>query len=212
MNKKFTLIELMIVIAIIAILAGMLLPALGKARGRAKEIGCLSVHKQIGLGWAQYLSDYNDTFPNTDISLSILSTNGYMGKGVPGVLNSVYYKQFFCPADTSSVNGYNIAVNYWVYKRRLSGSPFNLPQGRITARIQHPAKRIVCTDVPFGTSSPASHVAGVSYRHGKQNASNYLLLDWHVENRTKSYWDILNSTNGNEYYQRWYYMLTTTTE
>ena len=96
--KNFTLIELLVVIAIIAILAAMLLPALAKARSKARSISCVSLLKQTGLAAQMYANDYNQWVCNMPAG-----TYAYGGKSFwawPGIMIGYGYclpGQLTCP-------------------------------------------------------------------------------------------------------------------
>jgi prepilin-type N-terminal cleavage/methylation domain-containing protein/prepilin-type processing-associated H-X9-DG protein len=62
-NSGFTLVELLVVMAIIAVLAGLLLPALARARSKATGIACLNHHRQLALACQLYVDDFGDALP-----------------------------------------------------------------------------------------------------------------------------------------------------
>lgn len=89
-QRGFTLIEMLVVIAIIATLAGMLFPVIGKAKDRAYQVQCTNNLKQIGTAIQLYHQDWDDRFPfAVDFTDEPISPMAWAQSNIPNVVENI---------------------------------------------------------------------------------------------------------------------------
>ena len=91
--KKFSLIEILVVVAIVGILASLLLPALGKSRKTARKAICVNNNKQIVSSLFMYTDDNNQYFP-TNYTTGDSENIGWTDRIFP-YLNRINFKAIF---------------------------------------------------------------------------------------------------------------------
>ena len=210
MKKQFTLIELLVVIAIIAILASILLPALGKARDKAKISGCVSNLKQMGATYLMYAEEQGGQFINGETyRLHCEQARGSVltGKNTFATYGGLSKGIYSCPSDIYAFhkgrNDCYDAPSYGInsmWTNNLQTSEV-MPDGTTIkrnhfnlSRIKRPGRCIIFAERGHGSVTPKEQEGNshVLYSRAAQSAkyaifnrhadkSNMVFADGHVE-------------------------------
>ncbi len=202
----FTLIELLVVISIVTLLMAILLPALGRARDRAKVVICASNLSQIGLAVVSYTNDNHGAIPRGpacagpfDFTCAGMASNQlWIGSSNPfhpdqftglGVLTEHYArsrKLYFCPADDSSdpetelprIGTEHDSYGSYIY-RQIDYLPESRRRGLISDLGTHvvEGRRVLVEALALDTNSYGPEAMNLRHTNHKGEVVNVLYRD-----------------------------------
>jgi len=199
-GAAFTLVELLVVIAVIAILASLLLPSLSRAEFKARCTQCVSNLRQWGLAYRQYADDNKDCLPRRGQGVQPLAQIDRPEdwfNALPRYFNLQPYQQFFaanrklqprsnsvfvCPVATDPGSNH-----FLPYGMNMNLSPWNLPQPTKFGEVVSPSQVVAMADAPgpYASAYPSPKAYSVLARHSRR--VNILFLAGQVNSYAADY-------------------------
>jgi prepilin-type N-terminal cleavage/methylation domain-containing protein/prepilin-type processing-associated H-X9-DG protein len=160
-RSGFTLIELLVVIAIIAILAAILFPVFAKAREKARQTSCASNEKQLGLGFVQYVQDYDETFP---CGLPAWGGGPLWGTGWAGQIYPYVRSKgvFMCPDDSTSAAAPAVALSYAENTNLTVAEAIGPAKAANSSGLNAPANTVLLFEIQGNSGDPSDPTEGAS--------------------------------------------------
>lgn len=149
-RRGFTLIEMLVVVAIISFLAAILFPVFARARENARRASCLSNLKQLGLAMVMYTQDYDETYP-----YSYRYPSYWVNTIIPYVKNKQVFR---CPSGQEPGGTWDNPNVMWYYTRYGMNNDFGTvsityPDAVKMAAIKRPSELILFIDTKPGNPS-----------------------------------------------------------
>jgi prepilin-type N-terminal cleavage/methylation domain-containing protein/prepilin-type processing-associated H-X9-DG protein len=201
----FTLLELLLVIAIMAMLAALLMPVLARAKDKAKAAQCASNLRQWGLAYRMYADDFDDFLPRRGQGVQILteldrpadwfnalppyfSQPSYLDLANRGRRpNPGDHSVFVCPDAAPPDTAFSWATNFLAYGMNMNLCPWILQVPTKYTQVVQPSMVVALADAPglYASTYPSTQAYSVIARHAGR--VNILFLGGEVQSFKGSY-------------------------
>ena len=181
--RAFTLLELLVITAVVSLLAALLLPALASGKSRALATQCTSNLRQWGLAFRMYADDNSDFLPRRGQGVQVLAQIDRPDdwfNSLPRYLASRSFQVLVATGNQPAAHSQSVlicpaasdpgAAYFLPYAMNMNLSPWNLPRATKFEAVVRPASVVAMADAPgpYASTYPSPRPYGIVARHSRR--------------------------------------------